>query len=484
MSKEKHLTNTYIDLILPNEVSEDELRDSIKQDGFYYSPTTDSIIVIRDKEDLVEDKVFLSETGYKIGKFAKDNNLKIVIKNELPYQLVLGLLQSNINPKEHITEDALKNTFLYLEDYIPDYIELDKKLYKELLILNKAITDTKIMINIPHNQLPFDNLISHIENYVNKTIDILNIDKSKITKNILDYGRLEREGYNLITTVGKASNNATIIHYKYKPSRVKGKYAIVGKGVHFDTGGYSLKPSDAMISMKRDKTGAITALMLFLLIAYSEAEYEVDLVLGMTENMLDSKGYKPGDVLKSKNGKTIEIINTDAEGRLVLADCLNYLSSIENGNKYDIVFSIATLTGASMRAVSKYTIAEHGYNFISGRIAELTGEVITNLASHPKLKDSIKSKIADVRNVADTNEAGSITAYLFLEEFLPNTIDFTHYDIAGPSYTDKLFKYTEYGATGCLLESLFLLLRRPPLNDYNFYYFKPFLTTTNKLEKT
>ena len=324
-------------------------------------------------------------------------------------------------------------------------------------LLMKLMIELKRIINTPHNYINISELINYIIFLMSNNLPI---DK---TRTIYSNAKvLNIEGYNLLYTVNGKRDTGGMICSKYRPENPKLKIALVGKGVHFDTGGYSLKPSDAMITMKRDKTGAITALMIYLMIAMLELPIEVDLILGFAENMLNEYGYKPGDVLTSKNGKSIEIINTDAEGRLVLADCLEYLGNNTDVDMFDHVFTIATLTGASMRAVSKYTIAEHGDKFVKDphKVYMETGELYSHLEAHPKLKEHLKSKIADLRNVADISEAGSITAYLFLEEFVPkNTKKYTHLDIAGPSYTEKQLGYTEYGATGCLLESFYHLLK-------------------------
>ena len=447
------------------EVSKDVIgktKNLIKVDGFYINSSKKQILIENtiSTDGAKNYYLKLTELSYKIGRYAKENNIKLKVINNKSNSIVLGLLQSVIDVETFIDTNAIKNIYRNPDEYIPDYLDIEVD--NSFKWLNKFITDLKTFINIPHNLLPYKDLVENITDYLDYTIDKLLVRRST-EKRILTHHDLKKKGYNLITAVAEATGseqNANIIHYTYKPNGVaRSKIVLIGKGVHFDTGGYSLKPSDGMITMKRDKAGAITSMMIFLTAIVNKLPIEIDLVLGMTENMLDNYGYKPGDILKAKNGKTVEVINTDAEGRLVLADCLNYVNENIN-DEIDTLITTATLTGASVRAVSKYTIAEHGNYYLgfSDYIAP-TGDFITNLKAHPKLKETIKSEIADIRNVATISDAGSITAYLFLKEFLPdNVISYTHFDIAGPSYTDSLYGFTKFGATGCLLPSMHLSL--------------------------
>ena len=424
----------------------------VELEGFKYSPIAKTVYI-----DPLQDSLDLKESAFKAGKYVQEK-LKSTIKlidDEIDYRILLSLYQSYVSPKETVKDLNGLNSTATDKDIIKISINKDIKIkideypveikHYDFMLLNRCLSDLKRFINTPHNQMSLNDLKDTIVNYLNQN--------TRTNVKVLDSSYLKENGYNLITAI---DNNASIIHASYKPKTTLLKIALVGKGVHFDTGGYSLKPSDSMIDMKRDKTGAITAMMMYILAVKLNLPVEIDLIIGLAENLLSPNGYKPGDVLKSKNGKTIEVINTDAEGRLLLADCLNYLSTLDKD--FNRIITIATLTGAAMRAVSKYTVAEHGSQTFYGNTLEITGDVICNLKTHPKLKDTLKSKIADLRNVASTDEAGSITAYLFLKEFIPNIpkVKYSHLDIAGPSYTNKLFGYTDYGTTGVLLETSFI----------------------------
>ena len=442
----KHAIESLNDILEKEDMGKIRYSEVIEKDGFYIYK---NYILI----PMNIDPVKLREISYKAGKYVYNT---LMDKYQVPENEVythfyidkllpesrLAIRLSRYNHRDFINPNEMPNEIIYGDE-------------RDLLM--KLMGELKRIVNTPHNYVNMSVLINYIVFLMSNNLPV---DK---THTVYSNAKvLNIEGYNLLYTVNGKRDTGGIIYSKYRPENSKLKIALVGKGVHFDTGGYSLKPSDAMITMKRDKTGAITALMIYLMIAMLELPIEVDLVLGFAENMLSEFGYKPGDVLTSKNGKTIEVINTDAEGRLVLADCLEYLGNNTDVDMFDHIFTIATLTGAAMRAVSKYTIAEHGDKFIEDpyKVYMETGELYSHLEAHPKLEKHLKSKIADIKNVADTTEAGSITAYLFLKEFVPkNTKKYTHLDIAGPSYTEKQFGYTEYGATGCLLESFHYLLK-------------------------
>jgi len=433
--------------------NKDHLDNSfVELEGFKYSPIARTIYV-----DPLQDSLDLKESTFKAGKYIQEKLKSSIelIDDEIDYRILLSLYQSYISPRETIKDLNSLNSITTDKDIVKISLNKDIKIkvddypieikHYNFMLLNRYLSDLKRFINTPHNQISLNDLRDIIVDYLNQN--------TKTDIKVLDSSYLKENSYNLITAIDK---NASIIHASYKPKTTLLKIALVGKGVHFDTGGYSLKPSDTMIDMKRDKTGAITAMMMYILAVRLNLPIEIDLIIGLAENLLSPNGYKPGDVLKSKNHKTIEVINTDAEGRLLLADCLNYLSTLDKD--FNRIITIATLTGAAMRAVSKYTVAEHGSQTFHDNTLEITGDVICNLKPHPKLKDTLKSKIADLRNMSKTTEAGSITAYLFLKEFVPiiPRLQYSHLDIAGPSYTDKLFGYTDYGATGILLETFFI----------------------------
>jgi leucyl aminopeptidase len=261
----------------------------------------------------------------------------------------------------------------------------------------------------------------------------------------------QKLGMGMYLAVSQGSDEEPrFIHLTYKPkgkTPTKKKIALIGKGVTFDSGGLSLKPSTAMEDMKIDMSGAAAVLSAIGVLADMGVPYEVHAIAACTENMPSGKSYKLGDVLKSMSGKTVEINNTDAEGRLTLGDALTYaLTEI----KPDEVFDFATLTGACMVALGPFHAGVMGNDLSLVErwlaAARLAGEDMWHLPLPDKLKEQLKSEIADMRNTGD-RYGGALTAGLFLKEFVGDT-PWVHVDIAGPAAADKEAGHVAKGGTG------------------------------------
>jgi len=253
-----------------------------------------------------------------------------------------------------------------------------------------------------------------------------------------------------------------LIHLHYKPAgKAKKSVAIVGKGITFDSGGLSLKPAGAMETMKMDMAGAAAVLGVFSQLSKLKPNVEVHGIIATTENMPGGRAYKPGDVLKAMNGKTMEVLNTDAEGRLVLADALSYAVQ----QKVDGIVDMATLTGACIVALgSLVTGAMTNDPKLLEQVKKATdteGERIWELPLVKEYRDDIKSKIADMKNIGSAGKAGSIIGGLFLEEFVGKT-PWVHLDIAGPAWMDgevPSIPYLTHGGTGLMVRSLLTLFK-------------------------
>lgn len=222
--------------------------------------------------------------------------------------------------------------------------------------------------------------------------------------------------------------------------------ALVGKGITFDTGGISLKPGQGMERMKGDMGGAAAVVGALRAAARLDLPLHVVGLLPLTENMPDAQATKPGDVVKSLKGLTIEIINTDAEGRLVLADALTYAGTFAPA----AVLDIATLTGARMVALGAYAIAAMGDDALIARLqtaGQATGERVWQLPLFEEYHESLKSDVADVKNTGG-REAGTITAACFLSKFTPDDVPWVHLDIAGLEFIEKDQPYVPKGPTG------------------------------------
>lgn len=266
---------------------------------------------------------------------------------------------------------------------------------------------------------------------------------------IFDRKEAEKEGFTAFLAVARGSlEEPYVIHLTYRPSLAKRKIFIVGKGITFDSGGLSLKPAEMMEGMKSDMAGAATVLGLFSVLEKFKPDIEVHGIIAACENMPSGTAYRPGDILHAKNGKTIEVLNTDAEGRITLADALTY--AVEQGA--DVIIDLATLTGACMVALGETYAGlwsnDEALQHELEAAAAVTGENLCALPLPPEYKPFIQSKVADLRNIATNRYGGAITAALFLQEFV-NDVPWAHVDIAGPSFMERpCVPYYPAGGTG------------------------------------
>ncbi len=252
-----------------------------------------------------------------------------------------------------------------------------------------------------------------------------------------------------ILAVGSGSNNLPrFVHIAYKPFGSLKKVAIIGKGVTFDSGGLNIKPEQFMKGMKADKAGACAVLGILKGVSQMRLPVEVHGLIPLVENMPDGSSYRPDDIIVFKNGKSVEIKSTDAEGRLILADALIYTREF----RPDIIIDIATLTGACVVALGRYTSGLFTKDDeLAQRLLEAsnyTGEKLWRLPLDDDLFKDIKGDFSHLKNVGKTRYGGAITAALFLKEFVPQGVLWAHIDIAGPSYLEENWKYYEKGATG------------------------------------
>ena len=264
---------------------------------------------------------------------------------------------------------------------------------------------------------------------------------------VFDNKEIEKRGMKLIVAVGQGSvHEPRFIHISYTPKRAKKKLVFVGKGLTFDSGGLCIKPAPGMGEMKSDMAGAANVIGLMAAVAALKPNVEVHGIVASAENMPDGNAYRPGDVFGSLDGKTVEIINTDAEGRLVLADALAYARTIEP----DVLIDNATLTGACVVALGKNcsgffaTTDRLGSQF--GNAAKDAGEQFWRLPLLDDQKDQLRSDIADLKHTGD-RWGGAITAALFLREFVGNS-PYIHADIAGPALADRAHGFYPKGGTG------------------------------------
>ncbi len=282
----------------------------------------------------------------------------------------------------------------------------------------------------------------------------------KVTVQVLGPKKCEELGMGMFLAVGKGSDQESkLIHLVYKPKNAKKKIALIGKGVTFDSGGYSLKPSNAMEDMKVDMSGAAAVIAAIDAVATLGCDHEVHAVAACCENLVSGRAYKLGDVLTSMDGTTVEINNTDAEGRLTLGDAITYVRSKVQP---DEMFDFATLTGACMVALGPYTagvMSDHDA-LCRGWLAaaERAGEDMWRLPLTARLREQLKSPVADMRNTGD-RFGGAITAGLFLKTFTKDT-PWVHVDIAGPASLSASRPFQPRGGTGFAVASIVEYLTR------------------------
>ena len=277
-------------------------------------------------------------------------------------------------------------------------------------------------------------------------------EDSSLECKILKPKELRAEKMETLLAVARASRHKPrVIHLTHKPTNPKAVITLVGKGLTYDSGGLSLKPADYMVTMKSDKSGGSAVLGIMKAVSEMNLDVEVHGFVGAVENMIGGDAYKPDDVLVAKNGKTIEVRNTDAEGRLVLADLLCYA---QQEVQADYIFDYATLTGASVVAVGHYTSTVMGNSdtvkdmVISA--SKNSGEFATKLDFNHYLKKTLNSEIADICNISNTRYGGAITAGQFLEEFIDENHKekWSHIDIAGPAFVEHSWGENPHGASG------------------------------------
>jgi leucyl aminopeptidase len=270
-----------------------------------------------------------------------------------------------------------------------------------------------------------------------------------LTCRVLGLAELRRRGMGGLIGVGRGSaEEPCLIHVTYRPSgRPRRKVALVGKGITFDSGGLSLKTATGMETMKADMAGAAAVLAVLRALPALAPPVQVDGYLAMAENLPSGTAQKPGDVLRTLSGKTVEVVNTDAEGRLVLADALTYAAEA----RPDQILDLATLTGACVVALGPLASGVMGTDesLVQAIVSatRFSGEKMWPLPLYPDYREMLDSPVADMKNSAQ-RWAGAITAGLFLKEFVKPGIPWVHLDIAGPAFLESDHAYLRKGGTG------------------------------------
>lgn len=363
---------------------------------------------------------------------------------------------------DFMRKNKLEKAFIDLEELSPDlqYAFLEGALladysfekYKkegreEITLFVKTTSDTDKLEKVKELVFSVRDLINEPPGRLTPSSFARRAEKLKSSEiELFDEKKMKEMGLEGTLAVSKGSCEPPVfLRFHYKPSNPKGKIALIGKGVTFDSGGINLKPSSSLKGMHMDMAGAGIILGIFQALEVFKSPYEITGYVPLAENMPSGEALKPGDIIKFRNGKTVEIMNTDAEGRLLLADAL-ILASEE---KPDYIIDFATLTGAAIVALGEICAAlfsnDDELKKKLLKASSQTGELLWEMPLLEDYREDIKSKKADLKN-ADYGKGGStIKAALFLSEFVEGK--WAHLDIAGPAILSKKHFYMPEGAT-------------------------------------
>ncbi len=372
------------------------------------------------------------------------------------------VLPTNTSLKEQdvtkgVVEGLLLSNYLFTLHKNESIREKPPVLLKKVTLVG-ATAASKAVIN---DSILISDSVYHARDLINQNADLITPqylgkfaqqiqkDYANVKTTVFDKKRIEKEGMGLLLAVGRGSSvdpAFIIVEYKGDP-KSKDHTVVVGKGVTYDTGGLNLKPTGSMETMRQDMSGAAAALCTVRAAAALKLKRNVTAVVPTTENSISGHSFKPGDVYKSYLGKTVEIGNTDAEGRLILADALAY--TVKNLKPSRIV-DFATLTGAMVIALGEETTGmmsnDDKLSADLSKAGERTFERVWRLPLHEEYKKKLKSDVADLNNIGG-RAAGSITAALFLQEFVGET-PWAHMDIAGTAFLSEGRAYLPKNATG------------------------------------
>ena len=367
-------------------------------------------------------------------------------------KVYLGVALTNYKFDKYITEKKknkeIKQVSVYINALYDKLKESEiKKLTKENEIIINAVNGARDLLNEPPvNMYP--------EVLKDKVLEMFE-GRKNVEISVMDFEQLKEKGLNLLAAVGMGSDKKPyFIEISYKTGKKRSKtLSLVGKGLTYDAGGYSLKPSKYQEGMHMDMGGAAMMIGVMDIITNYKLDFNVNCYLVLAENLISGSAYKVSDIIKSYSGKTVEILNTDAEGRLALADGIAY--ACDKGT--DKIIEASTLTGAVLIALGDEIagIITNNDDFaLSFKDSyEKTEEKFWQLPADENYKELLKSKVADLKNIGGPY-GGSITAGLFLTEFVKDGVDFMHLDIAGAAMLEKDIDFYNRGGSGFGIQAL------------------------------
>jgi leucyl aminopeptidase len=394
----------------------------------------DRIIFYKIKDLLKKDEIGWINIGGRVFQYLQNNGvtdvsirLETTVKNielmTLPARIAFGMGLKSYSFDKYKTSKPTKK--VNLVKFITNHYVTTQNIYKDYSSILNGVNLARDLVNEPSNVLTPLEFVNRIKNLSSPNLKI----------KILDQKKLSQLGMEALLAVSHGSRQAPYVAIiEHLPVKDQNPLLILGKGVTFDSGGISIKPSGGMDEMKGDMAGAATVVGLMKALDDKKPNLNVIGIVGLVENMTDGNAMRPGDIIKSMSGKTIEILNTDAEGRLVLADLATY--SLKNYQPKAII-DLATLTGAILVALGQEMagLFTNNNNLAEQLIksGEKTGELLWRMPIGDKYMEMIKSKVADIKNVGG-RYAGAITAAEFIHAFVEDT-PWAHIDIAGTSIT-------------------------------------------------
>lgn len=320
------------------------------------------------------------------------------------------------------------------------------------IIIGEEVNRTRHIATMPGGEMTPDILARHARASV-KGLPI------KVT--VLDQKKMEKLKMGGVLGVGKGSSAAPcfIVLEYFGGKKTEGPVVLVGKGVTFDTGGINLKPSDFILGMNMDMSGGAAVIHALAAAARLKLKKNIVVLVPAVENMMSGESYRPGDIIRSMSGKTIEVLNTDAEGRIILADALHYAKRY----KPSLVIDVATLTGAAMGALGERASAlfteDEKLELSLRHLGEESGDYVWPLPLWDEYNDEIKGTFGDVANLGRTRYGGAITAAVFLKQFVDKAYRWVHLDIA-PRMTTLSDEFLSKGSAGAPVRLLVKVLER------------------------
>lgn len=334
----------------------------------------------------------------------------------------------------------------------PNHVRSAKRVLEKAELYARGTLYARELVDLPPSETSPAELVKRAK-------EISKASGGLISVKVMDMAECKKRGMNAFLGIAQGSEEKPFfVHMTYKPKKaVKKHLSLVGKAITFDSGGLSIKPAQAMYTMKLDMAGAASVIGVFSILAELKPNMKIDGIFAACENMPSGTAIKPGDVVKALNGKTIEVLHTDAEGRVTLADALSYAEK----QKPDYIVDLATLTGACVVALGEEYVGVMSNNSkLEEKILQAAARADENFWALPleeNYRQAIKSEVADIKNIGG-KWAGTITAGLFLSEFIEKT-PWVHLDIAGPAFAERKFNaYTSKGATGAPVRTLLELI--------------------------